>query len=506
MPIEVRRSDIQAELRRRQDSSAHPDILAGTFPEQRACILDTSPLKVEFCTRRAAKTFTWGLEAIYDSFTHPGAKYLFLGLVRQEAKRIFWTDVLKAINERYRLGMTFNESELTASMPNGAVIFIGAADANEQEMRKLFGQKYRKVGVDEAQEWTHTDLHALVYEVLKPACADRRGSITLMGTPGRFLKSFFRQLTPVSVVAGIAGAKGTFPGWSLHCWDTSANTSVIDGKRMCDNWAAEIAELRATHPGIEETPSFRRNYQGEWVVQDDLLVYRYQPGRNDFTALPAPRKGRLHYVLGIDLGWSDASAFVLSAYHDFDPCLYELETFKRSGMDLTDVARKVKEYGKRFDIDANVIDGANKQAVMELMQRHDLSLICADKTGKADFIELMNAEYTMGRIKLNPKTCADLVAEYGGLVWNDKSEKREEHPACENHLADAALYAWRHCYQYLSKPLKPLPPKPGTPDYLAVLSQRLAEEAQREEEADVERDERRRRDPYEADEEWKFGD
>src|SRR5260370_23458507 len=100
-----------------------------------------------------------------------------------------------------------------------------------------------------------------------------------------------------------------------------------------------------------------------------------------------------------------------------------------------------------------VIDGSNKQAVMEMSSRHGLSLTPAEKTGKADFIELMNADYITGRIKLAP-SCAALKDEYASLVWDDKATKRQEHPACANHGADSALYAWRYCYQFLSKEIE----------------------------------------------------
>jgi len=68
----------------------------------------------------------------------------------------------------------------------------------------------------------------------------------------------------------------------------------------------------------------------------------------------------------------------------------------------------------------------------------------------------MNGEFVKAQIKLAPKAQA-LADEYANLVWDERSTKREEHPGCENHLADAALYAWRHCYQYLSEKLQEPP-------------------------------------------------
>jgi hypothetical protein len=56
------------------------------------------------------------------------------------------------------------------------------------------------------------------------------------------------------------------------------------------------------------------------------------------------------------------------------------------------------------------------------------------------------------------------------------SGKREEDPKCKNHQADAALYAWRYCYQYLAENLPKPKPRPGSPEALAIVAKRATEE------------------------------
>jgi hypothetical protein len=452
-----------------------PDVLTAAFPEQKQYILDPAPLKFLFCTRRAAKSFSFGLECFHDSKQWPKGNYLFLGLVREEAKRIFWKDVLKEIDAKFGLKANFNESSLTCTLPNGATIYIGAADANDQEWRKLLGQKYRKIFIDEAQDWK-LDLKELVYSTLKPATTDHKGSITLAGTPGRTRVGLFWDLTRNSK-AGLLKPTGQ-GGWSGHSWTTFSNLSVMpSGDTMSTLWANQIEELKATHPRIEETPAFRRNFLGEWVIEDDALVYRYNPAKNDWNGkLPQYERGRWHYVLGVDLGYNDDSSFVKQAYHDFDPNLYIVSAFKQKGMDISAVAARIKTYP---EVDIVVIDGSNKQAVMEMQNRHGLSLYPADKTGKPDFIELMNAEFIMERIKVNVETCGPLIEEWQGLVWNDKTTKREEHPACPNHACDAGLYGWRYSYQYISKPLPPVIEQ-GSKEYYDAEVKKMLERTMQE--------------------------
>lgn len=406
------------------------------FPQQLAFIKDPAKLKSAFCTRRAGKSFTASLYLISEAYQHVGVSCLFIGLTRLSAKAILWKDCLKVINRTYNLGITFNETALTATLPNGSVIYLIGADSNEEEKQKLLGQKYKICIIDEAASYS-INLRELVYSILKPAVADYRGTICMVGTPGNFTKGLFFDVT-----------NGTEPGWSAHRWTT------FDSPYMAVQWKAEIEELTTSNPHIVETPWFKQMYLGQWVVDSSKLVYRYNSERNTFSDLPKLTIGQYHYVLGIDLGHSpDPSAFSVCAYQPHDPNLYVVETHKGLEMDITDVANKIKELDVRFSFDHMVVDNAAKQAVEEIKRRHGLPLKAADKAGKFDFIEIMNSEFIQGKIKLHIHKASELADEYLGLICKTKGGElvlpKEEHPGCPNHLADSLLYAWRYCYQYL---------------------------------------------------------
>src|SRR5205823_856630 len=193
---------------------------------------------------------------------------------------------------------------------------------------------------------------------------DYRGTICLIGMPGNLKKGLFFELTQ-GQDPGVAGTWSKI-GWSGHRW------SALDNPYIRENWLDEIADLRAANPRIEETPLFQQHYLGRWVIDDSKLVYRYQPGRNDFTGLPELRDTRWHYVLGVDLGYTDPTAFSLCAYHDHDRTLYVLEAEKQAGLDVTEVAQRIRGYQARYEIDTVIIDNSNKQAVEEMRRRHDL--------------------------------------------------------------------------------------------------------------------------------------
>jgi hypothetical protein len=432
----------QAELlRRERNKQKSPDLLTGAFTKQLEFINDPAKLKATLCTRRAAKSYTGGLYLFKEALENAGTTCLYIALTRESAKKIMWKDVLKVLNRKHKLKARFNETNLTVTLPNGSIIYLVGVDSSEDEKEKLLGQKYKLVIIDEGASY-NIDLHQLVYSTLKPAVADYRGTICIMGTPGNLTKSLYFDIT-----------EGVEAGWSVHKWNT------FDNPYMAKQWQEEIDEITLERPLFIETPMFKQMYLGQWVIDESALVYKFNSDRNLYDKLPVYTHGSWQYLMGVDLGYEDDSAFVVVAYHEYNKILYVIDAYSKPKMDITDVATKIKEFKKKYDIHKVVIDGANKQAVEEIQKRHAIPLITADKTGKEDFIEIMNSELIQGKIKASKLTAANLVDEWRGLVWKEvkAGQKRIENPTLPNHLCDACLYIWRYCYAWLGEAPKAKP-------------------------------------------------
>ena len=409
------------------------------FTAQTNFLEDEAPLVAGFCTRRAGKSYGVGLKLLATCYDNPGVNCIYISLTRDSAKRIMWKDVLKIINRRMGLGIKFNETSLTASFPNGSILYLVGMDSDEKEKEKALGQKFKLAVIDEAGSFT-TNLRSLVYGILKPALSDLRGQLLMIGTPSNFIKGLFYEVT-----------QGVEPGWSLHKW------TAFDNPYQVDAWKQEILEIERDRPLFKETPLFQQHYLGLWVIETDKLVYKFNQDRNIYEKRPDNVKpDGWSYVLGVDLGYEDDSAFVLCAFHENHPILYCMNSFSKKHMDITDVATKIKEYLAQYQIGKIIIDGADKQSVEEMRRRHTLPLEPAEKQGKADFIELMNADLIQGNIKVHYKN-TDLIAEMGGLIWKTTGDiidiPRKEHPSLPNHRCDAFLYAWRYCYNYMFEPI-----------------------------------------------------
>lgn len=446
------KQDQEALLSLLEEEAKRPIFVPNDGSPQSKFIHDPSKRKVLLGTRRSGKSYLLGLYLFKEAFEHPNSRCLYIGLTRESAKRIMWLDVLHPIAEAFNIKATFNKSDLVITLTNGSTIEVLGLDANESEMRKVFGRKYLLAAADEAALYT-INLRQLVYEVLGPAMIDNNGTIILAGMPSDIHSGMFYDLTngqdssdPGQWSQVDMDSEGnTFDTWSCHRWCASQNP------RMKELFEAEITKMISESPGIEQSPWFLQGYRGRWAVNQSNLVYSYQSGRNDYQQLPVFYSGN-HYILGVDLGWSDATSFIVSMWNDQDPTLYFIECFEQTKMDLLDVAEKIKEYESKYKFDKKVVDGANKQFVESLRKRLGINLTPADKREKWEHQQLMNADFVAGKIKLSPK-CSNLATCYGKIIRDPKSDIPRESMSCHrwSHIPDAALYSYFYAYTYLSK-------------------------------------------------------
>lgn len=477
IPRKVRSAEqaraILEEVRRRGQNK---DILASAFDKQLAFIKDPCRLKAACCTRRAGKTFVAGLYMFYEALTQPGCNVLYLALTRAEAKRIVLKDVFKDIDRMLGgTGMEVNLSELTLTFPNGSVIHIDGADSSERRHHMLTGKKYRLVVIDEAQFWK-TSLFNLIRKGLAPAMADVRGTICLIGVPDN-AKNFFYDVTSkrLSSVTG----KPLYPGWSVHSW------SAHDNPHMARQWQEDLDEILKNDPLFMETPTFFQQYLGQWVDDPEARCYRFNDSSNRIAELPGLIRDYT-WVLGVDVGYKpDPMAIVVCGYRNdnSDRILYFTHAFKKVEMLTDEVGDYINKLRETYPISLYVIDGANGNVVGDLRRRLQIPFEKAQKHGdsthsKRHYIKMMSDDMQTMRVKVVGDKANELTNEWLNLVWDtSQPEHPKEHSSCDNHCADAALYAWRRSFHYV-KP-RPLFGRPGihSDQFMDGHEQRLAEQA-----------------------------
>lgn len=127
------------------------------------------------CHRRWGKTVFAVMELILAALSTPRKDFrgAYVAPFRKQAKDIAW-DYFKKFAGMIP-GVSFNETELTVSFPNGSKITLYGAD-NAEALRGLY---FDYVVMDEV-----ADMRPYVWgEIVRPALADRKGRCLFIGTP-----------------------------------------------------------------------------------------------------------------------------------------------------------------------------------------------------------------------------------------------------------------------------------------------------------------------------------
>lgn len=489
---------------RAEDRKLADTIRAELLPHQLNVIEDRSRNKAVLCPRRAGKSYTAMAYAFDTCLRKVNARVVIVNLTLRNAKDVYWYE-MNAFANKFGITCRFYQNELRTVLPNGSQILLTSADSR-QEIEKLRGGQYDLVIIDECKSYAAHLLHELIYEVVKPALADRSGTIMMIGTPGNIMKGPFFEATYPGYVSEQELAKAKKSGktpkpvsrdftnpepywiehpkdyrfWSRHHWSTRENT------KKPQIWD-DFVKTKADAGWSDDEPIWRREALGEWINTGDAFVYAYANlVSTDFdrvTWIPDYEKGNQHglatdvewrYLLGLDLGYEDAYAMVVVAYNPYDGKLYHVWDYKESHLDVYEVVDTIEKAIDRFGrFDAIVADcGALGKMIIETInRRHGLNIKKAEKTEKLDHQELLNADFRAGRMLIQPGS--DLAIELSQLQFDlskgtkeqlARAGKLKEAPNLPNDLCDALLYIWRYSYHYYSE-TRPSLVQPGTAEW-----------------------------------------
>ena len=434
------------------------------FTQQVRFIQDPRKLKAALCSRRAGKSHMAGCYVIAEALKHPRSTVPYVALTRGHAKRIMWKTLLE-LTRPYNPQVNLTELRITLS--NGSDIVL--AGANDEATAEVFrGQKFPLVVLDECASF-RSHFREMVEEVIEPALIDMNGTLAMIGTPSAACRGLFFDATTLD----------SSP-YSLHKWTILDNPYIPHAQ----TW---LNERMAERGWTIDTPAYRREWLGEWVASTDSQVYAFSKERNIVTNLP----NKMDYILGIDLGYDDETAFVVVGYRPDDPKVYVVETYAKSEMIISDIIRKIEELTERYKSFARIVadtGGLGKQIAAELRKRYGVPVFPAEKTQKAEFIQLVNDDFRSGRVLVHPQEI-NFIEEISALQWDEEKEGRFiEDPRFANHRCDAFLYAWRESMHYLQKTPDKVP-EPNSDAWHKEAERRMKEEIERQFEREQQREE-----------------
>lgn len=427
------------------------------FEEQDAFVMDLSRFLAAQCTRRAGKTNGLARRFYQTMRKYPNSLSRYIALTRDSAKDIMWP-VLEEMNEKYNWQAKFSEHNLTMTIPNGAMLKLFGADM-KNFIRRLKGAKSPAVAIDEAQEFG-PHIIELVNDVLVPTIIDYDDSwLALTGTPGPIPKGLFYDITELG--------KGDF---SVHKWSLYNNPYLPNAQQF-------VTDLKKRNQWDDNHPTYLREYQNRWVIDEDALLIKYNDKRNHYDLLP---NQVWVYVLGIDIGFKDSDALAVLAWCGSDPNIYLVEESITANQDITSLVEEINRLSKLYDISKMVIDtgGLGKKIAEEIIRRHQIPVIAADKSRKFENVSLLNDFLRQSRFKAK-RTSRFATDSFQVQLDYERTtpDKLVVKKGLHSDIIDAVLYAFKESPAYTYQTPK-VAPKYQSQEWYKEEAERMEQEAE----------------------------
>ena len=420
------------------------------FPQQVAFARDKNRFKAVLGSRRAGKTEMWVRIATIAALQNPRMLIRIWHSSRLRAKSMVWAS-FQWLHGRHDIEVVTNETELSITFENGAVIQLVGAD-KDKEAQKKRGDKTCLEIILEAQNFG-SFLRSMIEDVISPSLLDVLGTLCIEGTPGALCQGVWYEISGDDAVSRRWMSKNG--EWSCHRWTLLDNPHLPHAR-------TELENIKKRKRWADDNPTYLREYCGVWVNDLTALFYKFDLVRNTFTLNEVQPWGPgWQHALGWDLGFRDDMALVVWGWHDDYEELYEVFSWSKPGALAAEVMEQIDKVTKTLNLNLihQVADtgGGGKMYVEEVMSRYTQRFEPAKKTDKYDHVRLFNDELLTGHIKL--RLNSPLQLEMAGLMrdpdWPDpdKPDKPPTEAAnCPNHCCDASLYSFRACWHYVKTP------------------------------------------------------
>jgi hypothetical protein len=212
----------------------------------------------------------------------------------------------------------------------------------------------------------------------------------------------------------------------------------------------QINRLTRANPNIQLEPWFQREYLSIWRPDTRNRVIKLTPQLNYLYQWERQPDDR--FVLGIDFGFPDYSAYALLTWNpERSTDFIFIDAWERRDMEIHEHVTAIREYmlaypGIRIVGDPSWFGGKDRPStealVTELNQIHGLPVEPADKRDKRFHVERMNSEASCGWLKIynanDPGRPEDSAM---AKQWNNLVRLKDGTEGKPRHLHDAGLYA-----------------------------------------------------------------
>ena len=410
--------------------------------KQHDFLKDDARLKVLDGSRRGGKSMALAGMLVNEAKRNDKALVFYICFTATQAYEIIWEplkETLSYFGIRFKENNTYKKIRL---LDNDSVIQLGGID-KRRELQKYLGKKYNLIVIDECQLFTQSLFKDFLVSILGPAGWDvGNAPMVLSGVPNASCVGPFKDAVD---------GKGQFKSYKHFHWTVNDNPFI---EEKTGRKPKEIVKEWADDHGLKLTdPKCRREAFGEWVRDEQSLIYDFDESKNIYFSLPnLPSQFQWSYVIGVDSGYTANDAIVVLCFcPDFTPKVFLVEEYvqSKSGWDI--LHKEINMRAKKYNPIAIVVDSAfgGKKFSHDLSVRYNLPVEDAEKTEKQAFIGLFNGDLRLGNYQVPPD--ALIIEDFSRSEWEWVGTIKKISNLFHSDLGDANLYAWRKCYHYLNQ-------------------------------------------------------
>ena len=279
------------------------------------------------CSRRAGKSHMLVAASIIECLRKPNTTCIYIGETMELTEGLIdaaANEIVEACHLQDKRGKRFNWRR----MDNGSQILVRGL-SNTKDPDQIRGNKAKVIVIDEFFHLKSNLLEYLQREVLQPMQMDYADDYKFLcaGTPPQI--------------------KGTYGEMAWKTWEVPHfSWTWRDNPHPVNVEAREVyVEQAIAEKGLAwDTPFVRREYNGEWAYDDDLVLYPNYKVYDPAEGIPQWPISRVFF--GIDYGVSDSDAIVGFAWSDDEGKGYELFESKFNRLDIKDRTISQLEYLK----------------------------------------------------------------------------------------------------------------------------------------------------------------
>jgi len=424
---------IIAEKRLRKIREAAIDFDELCFPGQKEFVSDPAKRILACCSRRAGKSYGIAIKFSKTGFEFENSVMVYGAMSRSQGMEILWP-AMQDLDRRLNLGLKFNRNSGDIEFPNGSKILMRGF-GSQREAEKCRGLSIRAACLDEAQGFPAWLLKITLEQIIEPAMLQFGDDswVAITGTPNAACAGGFYDAW-----SGVDEKGRQVDTWSTHHWTFFDNKAIPNPEKV-------VADVLSDRGWTRETPSFVREYLGQWVKDSEGSAFRINQDVNIIYSFDESRATDWSWALGVDLGIVDESAYVVGCYSIELGEAVIVESFEESTESPSESARHVLRLMEKYDLSEIVADtgGQGKAHVGEWANTYGIPVTPALKHNKGGRIQLINADLMAGKLKILAPTNHQLITEASIIQWDlDALDKHKYvwQRGYKDHLSDAFQY------------------------------------------------------------------